>query len=161
MGNWLPDGKLTVPVPGKRYGPPRSDVFLWVVPADFSGAWSWRLPVNGADETHETVLEQKFQKLEGKGRVVARQAVIGSPAIRGDAIRFVMGVEVAGKATWREFQGRITGDTINGTAVTIADADKVTPQGTPVPWRAIRSARGRMDVEAGAQPFGSGNFNKE
>jgi hypothetical protein len=76
-------------------------------------------------------------------------------------IRFVMGAEVAGKATWREFQGRIEGDTVSGTAVTIADADKATIKGAAEPWRATRVARGRMDIEPGAQPFGSGFFTKE
>ncbi len=161
MGNWVPDAKLTVPVPGKRYGPPSSDILMWIVPADFSGTWSWRLPVNGVEAAHETTLTQKFQILDGKGSITAQQAAIGNPQIRGDVIRFVMGAEVAGKATWREFEGRIVSDTITGTAVTIVDADKLMLKGAPVPWRATRTSRGRMDIEAGAQTFGAGNFSKE
>jgi Histone methylation protein DOT1 len=166
MGSWQPDGRLTVSVPGKRYGPPSSEIFLWRVPADFSGRWVWRSPVNGVEELHEAALMQKFQHIEGKGAIASRQAVVGGPKINGDAINFAMGAEVAGKATWREFQGRISGDTITGTAVTIADADKVAttdaPMSAPVPWRATRTVRGRMDIEADtAQPFGSGFFTKE
>lgn len=162
MGNWQPDAKLTVSVPGKRYGPPSSEIFLWRVPADFSGTWVWRSPVNGVDVPYEAVLAQKFQIVDGKGAIASRQAAVGGPKINGDAINFVMGAEVAGRAIWREFQGRISGDTINGTAVTIAEADQVIPKGGTVPWRATRSARGRMDIEADtAQPFGSGFFPKE
>ena len=161
MGNWQPDAKLTVSVPGKQYGPPHSDVLLWVIPADFSGTWSWRSPVNGVEAVHEAALTQKFQTLEGRGSIASQQAVIGGPKILGDVISFVMGSEVAGKATWREFQGRISGDTISGTAVIIADADKVIVEGTPVPWRAIRLARGKIDIEAGAQAFRSGFSTKE
>ena len=29
---WPPDAQVTVPVPDKPYGPPSSEVFLWVVP---------------------------------------------------------------------------------------------------------------------------------
>jgi hypothetical protein len=161
MGNWLPDAKLTVPVPGKRYGPPSSDILMWVVPADFSGNWSWRLAANGADETHEVLLTQKFQRAEGKGRIAQRQAAIGKLDIKGDIIRFVMGAEIAGKATWREFEGRLQGDTITGAAVTIVDKDSTASHGAKLPWQATRSARGSMDIEPGAQPFGSGFSTKE
>lgn len=162
MGRWPPDGKLTVPVPDKRYGPPRSEIFLWVIPADFSGTWSWRLAINGADEPHQAVLAQTFQKVEGTGHIATRQAAVGKAEIRGDTLRFVMSAEIAGKATWREFEGRIAGDTITGTAVTIAEADGSARKAASVPWRATRIARGRMDIEAGAaQPFGSGFFTKE
>ena len=148
LGNWPPDEKVTIPVPNKPYGPPRSDIMLWVVPADFSGTWTWKLPVAGAEAFHEARFEQKFQMLDGKGSIASQQAAIGSPQIRGDIIRFVMGAEVAGKATWREFEGRISGDTITGTTTAIADADKVIVKGTAVPWRATRSARGKMATDS-------------
>lgn len=161
MGPWKPDAKLTVPVPDKPYGAPRSEIFLWVIPADFSGTWAWRLAVDGAEQSHEIVLTQKFQKLEGAGRIAARTAAVENVEIRGDSIRLVMRAEASGKAIWREFEGRIAGDTITGTAVTIAGADSTVRQGVPVPWRAARTARGTMDTGAGAPSFGSGFFTKE
>lgn len=147
MGNWQPDNKLTVPVPSKPYGAPRSDVFLWVVPADFSGTWSWTQKAGAVDEVHQVLLVQKFQKAEAKGRIAQRESAVSKLEIRGDTIRFVMAA--------REYQGRIAGDTLSGTAVGIG-ADKET-----VPWRASRSARGTYDIEAGAQTFGSGFNTKE
>jgi hypothetical protein len=164
MGNWQPDARHSVPVPGKRYGPPSSQIFLWRVPADFAGTWSWRLTANGIDEAHELALTQKFQTAEGKGRVAASQAAVAKLEIKGDSIRFVMGAESEAKGAWREFEGRIAGDTITGTAVTIAGFDRIASRGTDavsLPWRATRIARGKMDIEAGAQPFGSGFFTKE
>lgn len=162
MGNWQPDAKLTVPVPNKPYGAPRSDIFMWVIPADFSGVWSWRLNTGGADEVYEATLGQKFQQVEGGARMASRPARLANVKVKGDLINLVMGVEIDGKAVWREFQGRISGDTISGTAVTIAAADKATATGAPVPWRATRAARGRLDIEAAmSQPFGSGSFTKE
>ena len=161
MGNWAPDAKRTVSVPNKTYGPPSSAILMWIVPADFSGTWTWRLQSAGVDEIYEAALDQKFQKIEGKGRIAARQAAVGGPEIKGDAIRFVMGAEIAGKATWREFQGRISGDTIVGSTVTIVEKDSITRHGDSVPWRATRVARGRMEIEGGVQPFGSASFTKE
>jgi SAM-dependent methyltransferase len=161
MGEWQPDAKVTVPVPGKRYGPPRSEIYLWVVPADFSGSWVWRLPLNGGEVRYQADFTQKFQKLEGKASAASRQSAVSRVQIRGNGIRFVMGADMAGQVAWREFQGRIEGDTIVGTAVTIAGADSAGENGASLPWRATRSVRGSMDVGANAQPFGSGNFNKE
>lgn len=148
MGNWPPDAKVTVPVPNKPYGAPRSEIFLWVVPADFSGTWSWRQTADGSEQAHQAVLAQKFQRAEGKGRIANSAAAISQLEIRGDSLRFVMGA--------RAYQGRIAGDTMTGTAVTIPGADNAA-----MPWRATRSARGDYDIEAGAQTFGSGVFTKE
>jgi Methyltransferase domain len=153
LGNWRPDEKATIAVPNKPYGPPRSDIMLWVVPADFSGTWTWKSPVAGTEASYEARFEQTFQMIEGKGSIAARQAAVGSPQIRGDTIRFVMGAEVAGKATWREFEGRISGDTITGTASAIVDDDKAILKGTAVPWRATRTARGKWMTDSPPAAF--------
>ena len=42
FGKWKPDAQVTVPVPNKRYGPPQSDVLLWIVPANAAGRWRWQ-----------------------------------------------------------------------------------------------------------------------
>lgn len=159
MGNWQPDARLSVPVPNKPYGAPRSDIFMWVIPADFSGAWSWRLNVNGIDENYEATLVQKFQKPEGAGRIASRQAALRDLTVSGETIRWVMGAGIGGKTVWREFQGRINGDTLTGT---VAEVDGTARGGAALPWRAARTARGTFDIEAAAaQPFGSGSFTKE
>ena len=40
FGNWKPDERVKVPFPDKPYGPPSSDVYLWIVPANAAGAGS-------------------------------------------------------------------------------------------------------------------------
>ena len=159
FGDWAADARVTVNVPDKPYGPPRSEIMLWVVPADFSGTWSWRLPVDGHEQAYEAAISQKFQQAEGRGRIATAAAALRRINIRGDTISFVMGGELAGKAAWREFRGRINGDTIAGTAVTIVENDSASAHGVSVPWRAVRSQRGRMDI--GEPQFGSGSSNKE
>ena len=42
MEGWRPDARVTVPVPDKPYGPPSSEVYLWIIPANAAGAWRWR-----------------------------------------------------------------------------------------------------------------------
>lgn len=159
FGEWAADARVTVSVPDKPYGPPRSEIMLWIVPADFSGTWNWRLPVDGQEQAYEAVISQKFQQAGGKGRIATGAAALGRINIRGDTISFVMGGELAGKAARREFRGRINGDTIAGTAVTTVENDSASAHGVSVPWRAVRSQRGRMDI--GEPQFGSGSSNKE
>ena len=148
MAQWMPDQKLRIAVPGKSYGSPSSEIFLWIVPADFSGTWQWRMAADGANPDYEAAFEQTFQQAVGKGRIASQTAAVGKVGIRGDTIGFVMGAEIAGKATWREFRERISGDTIDGSVVTIVEADAVHKTGEPVAWRATRSRRGKMNIDA-------------
>lgn len=159
FGDWKPDARLTVDVPDKPYGPPRSELMLWIVPANFAGSWTWRLPVDGADPVYEAVISQTFQQAEGRGRIGAAAAALGPVEIRGDAIRFVMSGEFSGKTVRREFHGRINGDTIAGTAMTVVEGGGAAGQGVSVPWRAVRTQRGQMNI--GEPQFGSGSSNKE
>lgn len=159
FGDWKPDARLTVDVPDKPYGPPRSELMLWIVPANFAGSWTWRLPVDGADPVYEAVISQTFQQAEGRGRIGAAAAALGPVEIRGDAIRFVMSGEFSGKTVRREFHGRINGDTIAGTAMTVGEGGGAAGQGVSVPWRAVRTQRGQMNI--GEPQFGSGSSNKE
>lgn len=161
MGRWMPDAKRTVPVPDKPYGAPRSDIMMWIVPANFSGSWSWRLPHGAAAQDVQVTFIQKFQRLEAKAGESGGQAAIERPEVRGDAIRFAVSFNAAGRRVHQRYEGRLSGDTISGTAVTIGGPDETITSGVPLPWRATRIRRGVIDIDAGAQPFASGNFNKE
>jgi hypothetical protein len=118
FGNWKPDAKVTVKVPNKPYGPPQSDVLLWIVPANAAGRWQWR----ARDVQFEATLEQRFQELTGTASVGGKPAKIEHMSLRGDEIR----LSVAGQ----ELAGRISGDTIRGKE-----------------WQATRVARGRMNID--------------
>ena len=109
-----------------------------------AGTWRWQ---GDGKHVHEAVLEQTFQRINAKGQIDGRSAAVGKMEMRGDTIRFVM----AADALQREYRGRISGDTISGTAVTIGAADDEKS------WRATRIARGRINIEAETQSFGSGS----
>jgi SAM-dependent methyltransferase len=131
MDDWRPDAQLTVPVPGKPYGPPRSEVFLWVVPANAAGAWRWR---SDAGEVN-LVLTQAFQVLEGKGRVGQHEARLEQGRMRGPEIRFILTSLAGGRAVRQEFSGRVNGDTIEGTTKA---------GGREAEWTARRIRRGSI-----------------
>jgi SAM-dependent methyltransferase len=74
MGDWEPDEHIDSFGDGSAY--------LWIVPADAGGAWTFRA-VNG-DDTFEVDLVQSFQRLGG---VAADARVTGN--LHGDEIHFV------------------------------------------------------------------------
>lgn len=131
MQDWRPDAQVTVAVPGKPYGPPRSEVYLWVVPANAAGAWRWR------SETGEVNLQlaQAFQMLEGKAVVGGRAAQVEQGRMRGPEIRFILTSPADGRAVLEEYSGRVSGDTITGTVKT---------GGREAGWTAERSRRGSI-----------------
>ena len=126
MEGWEPDARVTVPVPDKPYGPPSSDVLLWIVPADARGVWQWRLTSGGTTNEHEITLSQDFQKLRGGPALEAG-------TMRGEEIRLVMVSNEAGRALRREYRGRVSGDSIRG-IVTLAGGEEL-------PWNATRIRR--------------------
>lgn len=141
-GNWKPDAQVRVAVPNKRYGPPTSDVFLWIVPANAAGRWQWRLPGETPLEC-EAVLEQTFQVLRGSARVGGRPARIESSRLSGGDISLTVVADTNGREARFDLRGRITGDSIRGTA-RLAGAPNESD------WQATRVARGKIDIDAAA-----------
>ena len=141
FGNWKPDAQVTVKVPDKPYGPPRSDVFLWIVPANAAGRWEFRLP--GDTAAYAVTLEQTFQALRGTAAIGGRPARLENPRLRGEEIRFTLAGEVDGKPLRREFAGRVTGETIRGKS-------RVPNAESGVEWQATRVERGKIDIDAAA-----------
>lgn len=136
LGNWRADEKITVPVPEKPYGPPRSDIFLWVVPADASGRWRWQMPEAAAPFDAE--FNQTFQLLSGTVNAAGRGVTLQDARMRGEQVSFALMLERGGRVLRHEFSGRVAGDTIEG---------QMRADGTQTPWRATRLARGRIHTD--------------
>jgi hypothetical protein len=142
FGNWKPDAHVRVPVPNKRYGPPSSDVYLWIVPANAAGRWRWQFAA-GEPGVFEVTLEQTFQVLKGAVRVDGRDARLASAKMNGAELELV--VFAPGKAGQLRFDltGRIDGDAIRGKA-------RVTGVDRELEWQATRIARGTINIDAAA-----------
>lgn len=143
FGNWKSDGQVRVAVPDKPYGPPWSDVFLWIVPANAAGRWQWQVTAEGAPRDYEVTFEQIFQELRGAARSGGRPASIEQANLRGEEIRFTVAVEVNGRPVRHELVGRVTGDTIRG-KMRVANAESA------VEWQATRTVRGKIEMGAAA-----------
>ncbi len=136
MEQWRPDARVTVPVPDKPYGPPSSEVYLWIVPANAAGTWQWR-SAGGASTEYEVALSQTFQMLEGKPVIGGKPGRVEEGRMRGDEIRFILTAEADGRMLRQEFSGRVSGDTISG---------KVKHAGGESEWKATRTRRGSIKL---------------
>ena len=146
FGDWQPDRKLTVDVPDKPYGAPRSDIMLWVVPADFSGVWQWTVSGPGGDVRYEARIEQRFQvpslALISQGLRLA----VSEARIRGNSLSFA----VNSPAGLQRFSAELSGNTLKGQAVR--------GDGPGVSWMATRIKAGKMDIGTGGiTPVAVGN----
>jgi hypothetical protein len=135
MGGWRPDDHKKISVPDKPYGPPSSEIYLWIVPANAAGTWQWRLDVGGTPVNYELALDQAFQMLSGKPVAGGKVAQIEGARMRGEEIRFMLTAEVGGREVRHEFAGRVAGDTITG---------RVRTGDVEAEWKAARSKRGSI-----------------
>ena len=138
MERWPPDARVTVAVPDKPYGAPSSEVYVWIMPANAAGAWTWR-SADGADAVDgELTLRQTFQMLDGAAVVGGRPARVERGRVRGDEISFMLTAEVDGRALRHAFRGRVDGDAISG--------KESLPGGGEREWTATRVRRGSIKV---------------
>ena len=146
LGNWTPDEKVTIPVPNKPYGPPRSDIMLWVVPADFSGVWQWTVPGADGEVRYESRIEQRFQIPELVLTTQGLRLAVNEARISGNTLSFV----INGPAGPQRYSGELSGNRISGQAVR--------GNGQGVTWQATRIKTGKRDIgTGGATPVAVGN----
>lgn len=150
FGEWAPEQKLTIDVPDKAYGPPRSDIMLWVIPANLAGTWQWSLPAPSGVVRHEARIEQKFQVLVGTAGAAPGSSRILEGRVTGTAVAFTLG----SGTTATQYRGVIDGDVVNG-QVSVAG-------GEPRPWQARRVRSGRINYSGDAAiRVAAGSLTKE
>jgi hypothetical protein len=101
MEDWEPDESTDVD--GRR-------VYLWIVPASVAGRWSLELS-GGASDKLSLNFDQRFQRIEGVAYLGSVLAGLREPRLSGFRISFAY---VDGKGVRRDFSGRVTGATMEG-----------------------------------------------
>ena len=122
MDDWQPD--QTENVEGRT-------AYLWIVPAPVEGTWRWSI-ASGQKE-YELVLRQQFQNVEGLVRLdTGKMGQLRNVRLRGDQISFSIH-EITGLSgsIRRDYTGRVSGNTIEGTF-------KLPDTGNEVKWTATR-----------------------
>lgn len=100
MGEWEADRHLIVK---------NRDVYYWIMPANLTGTWVWRLD----EETYRMAVHQTYQQIDIALSVDERHLQIGNPVVRGQRVTF----QATDPATGRSyaFNGRVEEHTIAGT----------------------------------------------
>ncbi len=111
MEDWEPDE--TSDVDGRR-------VYLWVVPASVTGRWAMELSGAGASEKISLNLDQRYQKIEGVAYLGSTLAGLREPRLSGFRIGFAY---VDNHGVRRDFTGRVTGGTMEGSFRTDGGAE--------------------------------------
>jgi hypothetical protein len=102
MGDWEPDEQLS------EFG---RDAFLWYVPANVEGTWTFK--EDGGSMTEGTVtFVQRYQRVGGTVTVGGKSQPMLAGALRGDDLRFAY---VDAEQNLRTAHVKVTGDAFDGT----------------------------------------------
>jgi len=129
MENWKPDASSEVDVDGVRH-----EVFLWVIPVNASGSWSWTMKLKGKSVAFRAELDQKYQYATGTVKIGGAEAAVTNAKIQGDFVRFTFEASVENEPATFAFEGKLIDQTINGTFRSAVDGE--TEAGT---WKATRN----------------------
>ncbi len=132
MGSWRPDEIHELLTPDKAMGADlRSRIFLWVVPASVRGVWTSRLPTRGGEWRFR--IEQNYQAIDVDARVQGTEWHVRGARLRGAEIKIAVTGPAGGPGTSFLFDGKVTGDRIDGTVeVSNGEASQT------LPWAAVR-----------------------
>ena len=111
MEDWEPDE--TSDVDGRR-------VYLWVVPASVAGRWAMELSGAGGSDKLSLNFDQRYQKIEGVAYLGSTLAGLREPRLSGFRIGFAY---VDNQGVRRDFTGRVTGGTMEGSFRTDGGAE--------------------------------------
>jgi hypothetical protein len=116
MGDWRPDAEETIAAPDKKVGARKeSQVFLWTVPANVDGEWSFELSSGVKSRRTRLVLKQKYQVVSGTVELTGQGDVrLSGGRLRGDELRLTLPAGAVDRGPV-EMVGRVNGGKIVGT----------------------------------------------
>ncbi len=121
LEDWQPDQKSTV----------RKNVFLWIVPAKAGGRWRTTVALPAGERTYDIEIRQKFQEIDGLARYDKKVAGLWNAKLSGERINFVIVDDSGSLDSNLYFDGKVSGDGMEGTIVRGVGADQ-----KQIPWRA-------------------------
>jgi SAM-dependent methyltransferase len=130
MEDWRPDQQIRVPGSASDHL-----VYFWVVPADVAGTWRWRLATSTGEQHYTLRLQQRFQDVDGALSVDGEATPIAQAALTGDRLRFAATLSTSAGPAHMWFDGRVSGNRIQGQATLAQGAATAQYR-----WTASRSA---------------------
>ena len=122
MGDWKPDYSGLVKNVSYQYfeimGHERdAQFYYWVIPAHAAGLWRLGVETPTSQRSFTLRLEQTFQEIKGSVIDRGQEAAIIDARLMGDQISFTMKNGMDKRPVIMHFTGRISGDTMKGSAV--------------------------------------------
>ena len=118
MDDWKPDGMGTVRNVKLYYEPnpavKDTNYYYWVIPADVAGIWRWTMGTSTGEQDYTLRLVQKFQEISGGAGVKGQEVSIADARLVGDQLSFTLRKNKKKEEAVMWFNGRVTGDTIQG-----------------------------------------------
>ncbi|XGV99672.1 MAG: cyclopropane-fatty-acyl-phospholipid synthase family protein [Leptolyngbya sp. BL-A-14] len=115
MGDWKPD--KTVSVPGSATASAPRNLYYWVVPSNISGDWKGRVEyAPGRGQPYTLRFTQQYQQVKGEAIADGKKYTIPNITLIGNRLTFSRSETIQGQQGVIQFNGRIEGDTLKGTA---------------------------------------------
>lgn len=112
LGDWKPDKTITVPGASSP-----QTLYYWVVPERLAGDWKGRVEyATGRAQTYTLRFTQQFQQVKGDAIVEGKKYTIPNITLMGDRLTFNRTETIQGQQGIVQFNGRIEGDMLKGTA---------------------------------------------
>jgi len=160
MGDWKPDDGGTVRNVTLYYKPSPAvkdtNYYYWVVPADVAGTWRWSLSTSTGRQDYALSLVQHFQEISGSVNIKGKEIPVGEARLVGDRLSFTFSDPADKPSTLMRFNGRISGDAIQG-SVEVREG----PHTGSYRWTARRIQVSFHRPEISGDWFGSGLFSHE
>lgn len=133
MGDWKSDQSANLTVDGYAH-----NVYFWLIPANASGVWEWTQPEGGRTMAYRLEIRQHFQEITGALTADGKTVDLKEALLSGNTIKLSAERPAGGGAAALTFEGRLTGDTIEGTV-----------SGARIPWKARRRPATMQSIDGG------------
>ncbi len=108
MGSWEPDQQIMAG---------NSTIYLWIVPANVSGSWSWNMPETPNNKI-TAIFNQQFQKISAKAYLDNNELPVSGLLLHGSFFSFSLNnpVSSTGESIITTFFGVVSDNQITGKA---------------------------------------------
>jgi SAM-dependent methyltransferase len=128
MAEWQPDKSTQMTADSMSH-----NIYFWVIPANVTGTWEWTLPAGKVETHYRLQIDQKFQLVDGTITVDGSKTAIKDAKLNGDKFQFVIERKVNKELETLLFEGRVSGNYIEGTVQSQAQ-----PKSIKETWKAKR-----------------------
>ena len=116
MGDWEPEGKISVPgFPGEDGVPEPAVLRLWLIPAPAEGEWAGKIETGGEGLPLKLSLAREYQRVWGTLEVGGVTELLAPSRLAGTGLVLETGdFSLEGEKTRLRFLGNLEGDRVSG-----------------------------------------------